>query len=131
MFRRTQLSDAEYAEKIRKRDRSMRRMWWIWPILLLAMLYILVRFGDFIQDFTADFPVEKKMVYAGIFLGVTFGLMLSVIALHAGLCIKHWIDARQGFRTERLMLKYHDELKGKGPPNKASEPTSLRSEVQC
>ena len=130
MFRRKQLSDAEYVEKIRKRDRTLRRLWWIWPILFLAILYILVRFGDFIQEFIADFPVEKKMVYAGLFLGMTFGLILSMLALHAGICIKHWIDARQGYRTERLMLKYHDELNEKAPSNKVSEPTSLRSGVQ-
>ena len=113
MFKRKQLSDAEYVEKIRKRDHTLRRMWWIWPILLFATLYVLIRFGDFIQRFMSDFPVEKQMMYSGLFLGMMFGFTLSVIALQAGVCIKHWIDARQGFRTERLMLKYHDELIGK------------------
>lgn len=130
MFGRKQISDAEYVEQIRKRDRSIRRMSWIWPILLLAMVYLLIRLGDIIQEFSVDFSVEKKMVYAGLLLGVVFGFILNTIAHYAGNFIKHWIDARQGFRTERLMLKYHDELREKDASNNASEPTSLRSEIQ-
>jgi|GEM_PF-1665356 len=123
MMRRRQVSDEEYVEKVRKQDRTIRRMWWLWPVLLFATLYCLIRYAGSVQDITADFQLEKKMVYAGLFLGTTFGFMLSMIAIQSGMCIKQWIDARKGFRTERLMLKYHDELKQKETPNKEPEST--------
>ena len=111
-----QVSDDEYVEQVRKQDRTIRRMWWLWPVLLFGMLYGLIRVAGFVKAITADFS-HKEMIYAGLLFGVTFGLMISMIAIQSGMCIKQWIDARKGFRTERLMLKYHDELKQKETPN--------------
>ena len=107
---RQRLTDAEYVERVRKQDRTRRRMWWLWPALLVAMFYALSQFVGIIQRFTAGFPTEKKLLYFALGLGVIFGVVLCFIAAQTAIFIKNWIDARQGFRTERLMLKYHDEL---------------------
>jgi hypothetical protein len=96
-------------------------MWWLWPALLVAMFYALSQFGEIIQRITSDFPVEKRLFYSSLGLGVIFGVVLCVIAAQTGIIIRHWIDARQGFRTERLMLKYHDELMEKEASNQASQ----------
>ena len=127
MFRRKQLTDAEYVEQVRRRDRTLRRMWWMWPLLLLATLYCLMRGFDLVHGLSADFPVEKQIVYTGVLLGVLYGFVLSMLAFQAGHCIKQWVDARKGFRTERLMLKYHDELKGMGSSDDTAESIRRRA----
>lgn len=109
MFRRRQLSDTEYVEQVRKRDRTIRRMRWLWPLLLLAMLCCLLWLAELVQTI----PDEKMLVYVGLLLGASFGFIFSIVAAHAALCVKQWIEARHGFRTERLMLKYYDELNNK------------------
>ncbi len=122
-FMRKPISDEKYVEQIRKQDHLLRRMWWLGPVGLLVMLYCLIRLADIVEGLTAHLQLERKLVYAGLLLGVSFGLLLTSIAVQTGNFIKHWIDTRHGFRTERLMLKYHDELMYK-TPGQASHTTT-------
>jgi hypothetical protein len=108
IFRRRQLSDAEYVDHIRKQDLVIRRMRWIWPILMVAVLLTLTRVGRLIQLIGEDLPMDKLILYTGMAFGFSFGLMLNLTCLNAALCLKQWLDAYRGYRTERLMLKYHD-----------------------
>jgi len=94
-------------------------MCWLWPVLLIGVLYGLVTFVEIIQRFTAGLPIDKRLLYSAVGTGVIFGVAVSMIAAQTGIIIKHWIDARQGFRTDRLMLKYHDELREKETSNQA------------
>lgn len=119
IFCRKALSDEEYVERVRKRDRVFRRMRWIWPALFLFWVCCFCILAGFMQRFTADIPIDRAIFYGGLLLGAVFGFMFVMFAAHAGLAVKEWIDARSGFRTERLMLQYHDKLNDKKASNKS------------
>ncbi len=118
IFFKKKLSDDEYVEQVRKRDLAGRRLQWVWLILFLVSIFALKNFPDLIDRWSGLLNGKNKFVFAGIFLGFTFGLMLATIVVQTGICLKLWINARTGFRTERLMLKYHDELSGGEPAKK-------------
>jgi len=122
-FWRKTLSDEEYVEQIRKRDRIFRWMQWIWPVLLIALVCCLFSFAGLIQKFAADIPTDRAMFYGGLVLGGLFGFMFIMTAAQAGLALKQWIEARRGFRTERLLLQYHDRLMEKEASNKSVQAT--------
>ena len=106
------MSDEEYVEQIRKNDRTFRRMRWWWPCLFVGTLFVLAWSGDVVRKIIEwCFPGEKETVYLGLCLGISFGLMLFTVGFQAAMCLKHWIDARSGYRTERLLLQYHDQLR--------------------
>lgn len=118
-FRRKALSDEEYVEKVRKGDRTIRRIRWIWPLLFIGLICCLFAFLELIPRLAAqtDKVTGDGSFYGGLALGAMFGLLFVFTAAQAGHAIKEWLDARRGFRTERLMLRYHDELQGKEGPN--------------
>ena len=64
-----------------------------------------------IQSFAKDMPLEKQIYYTGFALGITFGFILIMILFQAAHCFKQWLNARTGYKVEKLMLKYYDELK--------------------
>jgi type VI protein secretion system component VasK len=117
------VSDEEYVEQIRKRDRIFRWMQWIWPVLLIALVCCLFSIAGLIQKFAADIPTDRAVFYGGLVLGALFGFMFIMTAAQAGLALKQWIEARTGFRTERLLLQYHDRLMEKEASNKSVQAT--------
>jgi hypothetical protein len=117
IFRREKMSDEEYVESVRKLDKQLRRGQWLWPVLLIFMFCFLFYLGSKLPDLMDLVPNEKKMKVAGMILGAIFGFALMQTAYGVGIFIKHWMEARNGFRTERLMLKYHDEVVNKQAPN--------------
>lgn len=109
-FKKKQLSEIEYVEKIRKRDFTRRRFQWIWPILMVLFFLCLFQYCQIISRISNPLEDDKNMIGLGI--GFSFGLALNSIAVHFGMSLKHWIDARKGYRTERLLLKYYDAMQG-------------------
>ena len=124
IWKRKHLSDEEYVEQIRKRDWQFRRWRWLWPLLALAMIYILADISRLVASITKDFSMDRQLVAAGLIFGGMFGMMFAVVCMQAGLVLKQWFDARNGFRTERLLLKYHDELRKTGVSN--TTPADIR-----
>jgi hypothetical protein len=80
-------------------------------VLLIAAVCCLFGFVGVVREITEDRTDSRRMIYVGLALGAVFGFMCVVIAAQAGHFLKQWYEARHGFRTERLMLKYHDQLK--------------------
>lgn len=112
IFRKKALSDAEYIETLRSRDRFVRRTRWIWPVLLIALMGCLIGWSSLSLRLSKDLPADKPWYYeAGVVLGVSFGFVFVVTAAQAALALKHWNEARTGYRTERLLLEYHDRLR--------------------
>ena len=117
------LSDDDYVEKIRKKDRANRRIGWIWPILFILWLSGLFYFSVLVKSFPGRIPEIKSGYYSGFALGVTFGLVFVSIVIQMGVVLKHWLNSRSGFRTERLLIQYHDRLKSKiFEPDAAAQP---------
>lgn len=106
------LSDDEYIELIRKRDLVFRRIRWVWLGLLVALVVVLFWFNHSVQKISAKLGEDQGDYPAGLFLGICFGFLFVVISAQAAMTLKHWLDSRHGFRTERLLILYHDRLVG-------------------
>jgi len=122
-FRRKTVSDAEYVEQLRKHDRIFRRIQWVWPVLLSALVYCLFGFVGMIQTFANDIVGDRAIFYGGLALGATFGFIFIMTVAQAGLALKQWSEARRGFRTERLLLQYYDRLMEKEASSKSVQAT--------
>ena len=122
-LKRKALSDEEYVERVRKCDRTFRRMRWIWPLLFLLNVCCLILVAGIVPRILVGIPNDKSVYYYGLLLGAIFGALFLMIAAHSGLCIKQWNEARSGFRTERLLLQFHDKLNDRGISNKSVQAT--------
>jgi hypothetical protein len=119
IFQRKKLSDEEYVEWIRKQHRGFRRIRWIWLVLLLCWISCLYFIASIIQSAATFIPNNEVLFYGGFAMGTILGFMFLCFAGQAGATLKKWFEAHSGFRTERLLLKYHDQLKDKNhePPS--------------
>ena len=118
-------SGEEYVEEIRlsiaKAARIRPELLFMALLGTFAALFLLVSAPAIIQKL----PFEKSMVYGGILLGFFFGFLFLCFAGMAKNYLWHWIYIRRGFRTERLMLDYHDRLKALGAlPAEPDQPDS-------
>ena len=107
MKRLRHLSDEEYIERIRKKVITVQRFRWLWPVLFLCLFAILIQFIEFFQKIEPKPDNSKTM---GFLTGMTFGMFLLFAAAQAADCLRNWWESYRGWRTERLMLKYHDEI---------------------
>lgn len=107
---KSNLSDDEYIEMIRKRDRIFRRTRWIWVGLLVALIVVLFWFNRTVQKISAKMGEDQAEYSAGFFLGISFGFVFVMVSAQAAMALKHWLDSRHGFRTERLLILYHARL---------------------
>ena len=107
-------SEEEYVEEIRRRVSAVQRMRPVFLAMFLlatgAALFVLYT----VPGMFSNMPYERVMVYAGIFIGITIGFLFTIFVASAGRHLKGWLELRNGFRTERLMLDYHDRLKANG-----------------
>jgi hypothetical protein len=110
IFQKKALSDDEYIEQVRKRDRVFRRMRWVWFGLLVALVVVLFCFSHTVQKISAELGEDRGDYSAGLFLGICFGFLFVMISAQAAIALKHWLDSRHGFRTERLLILYHDRV---------------------
>ena len=111
IFQKRARSDDDYIEMLRKRDRVYRRMGWISLGLFVAMVGVLLQFVYKIQKYSGSLPEDESGYRAGLVLGICLGFMFAIFAAQAGFALKNWIESRHGFRTERLLIQYHDRLK--------------------
>jgi len=114
-MRKASMSDEEYVELIRKKDRAVRRMMWVWLVLAVPFVAIFAVWARLALGGVEHLPYAAQTVVVGLVLGATMGLTCAVILGNLALCIWNFWEARVGNRTERLMLKYHDELRAKAP----------------
>jgi len=109
------LSDAEYVAWIRLRPRLPKPVRWPWMILLCVSLvvvwllgYALVHAGDSLGGQTTDTEVGSLLVLF-CFAAITAAWTITpLIWLEIG--VREFRRIPHGFRTELLLLKYHDAL---------------------
>ena len=106
-------TDTEYIEMIRK---FVERSKWFGAFhacvfILFSMMFLILR--NII--YTTDSAVLgfKKMIEPGIHIGIMLGTFGGLLLVFAVLNVIWAVTYFNGQRTERLMLKFHDELKRK------------------
>lgn len=101
------LSDEEYVENIRKKVNTVNRLRWFWPVLFLCLFAGLIYFVELMPEIA---PNPDKYTALGFSTGIIFGLFLLFTTAKAAECLRNWWEAYRGWKTERLLLKYYDEL---------------------
>lgn len=112
------LTETEYIAKVRRNvSRTNRYGFWMSLVSLSALLFILWQFGQVLRQFfdsNTPFPIGHTVnptawvvcgFIFGTLIGVGFGAILQ--AYRDGVLLPF-----TGMRTERLLLRYHDELQG-------------------
>jgi len=120
-----QKTDADYVELIRKM--TARSKWYALSYGVCGCVYIAGCFITWrlISRELCLFPERKVAVQFGVELGVVLGLMLMMAMVCIGLIIYHI----KPHRTERLMVKFYDEL-NRNKENCQRSPSSSTSSVQ-
>lgn len=130
-------TDEEYVDRVRNNvHRTNKYAFWISLISLSALVFILWQFGQVVLQFidaNAPFPVgHAPNPTAWIACGFLFGTLIGVG--FGGILQAHRDGVLlpfTGMRTERLLLRYHDELHGIETCNSAEDPLDgLFSEVE-
>ena len=111
---RKRLSDEAYVEEIRRRVSAVQRVRPVFLVIFLLMVCLVIFVLYTVPRMISNMPYERVMVYSGIFMGMAIGLLFFTYVALAASHLKRWLDLRQGFRTEKLMLDYHDRLKAAG-----------------
>jgi general stress protein CsbA len=108
-------SDDEYVKRIRKQDRTRKKLAWLWPVISVLNLATMLAIAFLVQLLAEKLTVIKEFAsaykayfWSGFFLGILFGVWAGLVVIKAALDLKHWRDAKHGFRTEQLLLKYYD-----------------------
>ena len=109
--RHQDLTDEEYIELLRTQDKKITKYWWIWLALVIVIAGCLIYFVDFFNSLVASFDLNETYTTAGFILGTFLGFVFAGLRVQAAFSLKNFMDARSGYRTERLLLKYYDESK--------------------
>jgi len=127
-------TDAEYVQWVRKtvsRARGLAVFHGTMAIVLLACYFAIIRIvGDVDMPFFGLDEATSVGVRMGLVLGTFMGVMLVVAAGN----IVWLIMLLKGQRTERLMLKFHDELtkkEGDAEPQRAQACSEDAPEASC
>ena len=116
MLRR--VSDDDYVAKVRKNNLVLRRSQWAYPFafILNAGAFYLVATNI---NLLVKFSEGSRLAAVGFLAGVIYaGVLLFVFVGTIGFLVQ-WTTIRRGNRTEKLLLKYYDELQERGSSNKA------------
>jgi len=99
------ISDEEYVEKTRKKVKAVHRLRWLWPSIFLCYFGLFIWFVEITER-----PEPDQYELFGFVSGAITGLGFCFTTVMAGSCLRNWWDSYRGWRTERLLLKYYDEL---------------------
>ena len=117
-----QKSDAEYIAMTRKTIKRSR-----WFLLLYGVAFVFfnamfLTFWNWIHNLPETMPEFAEGSGPGFFIGTQLGAMAGVMVLCAVITVIFAIPCMNGFRTEKLMLKFHDELKKQESSNQKVDP---------
>jgi hypothetical protein len=101
------MSDAEYVESVRKVVARSKALLVLYVCNAVLLIGVNLGFWYVLQSLREIWPGIDEGLYAGILVGVVAGIGLTGAVSAIGSAIRYWCD---GFRSERLMLKFHDEL---------------------
>jgi len=114
-------SETEYISWIRKQVSHAKRLAVFHGIMFIVSIVLFLVFNHLVFQFHEIMPEAAATLPLGVIIGLPFGVMLvfllAMVAFNVVTAVRHL----SGNRTEKLMLKFHDELKEKrGLPTKKS-----------
>lgn len=104
-------TDTEYIEFVRK---YVKRSKWFVLFHICASVGFLVLYWLLLRAiYSADstIPGFCKAIDTGIYIGMMLGAFAGVLLVFAAINVVLSVQCLHGYRTEQLMLKFHDELK--------------------
>ena len=113
------LSDDEYVAAVRSSDLAFRRSLWVYPVMLVFNLYAIYWFATNFYSLL-EASKEGRPALVGFVAGVVYGAGLVALSFGTIACLVEWSRARTGYRKDRLLMKYYDELQSKNTSNKAN-----------
>ena len=125
---RRRSTDAEYVESVRRAVRHSK-----WMAVVYGVLTVL-HFGGSLGLSYLVFRLMSELVVAesvmdeasaGAAVGLVFGALAGYFFVQGGSSFLQLLTIKQGQRVERLMLKFHDELKGRENGDVQVEPAPL------
>jgi hypothetical protein len=113
-------TDDAYVEIIRHKDRTIRRARWAYPFAFLMIVFAGCWFANNFR-FVVDFAQVNRHTAVAFGAGVLYAGAVLFFLAGAIDCVRDSRKARNGYRAERLMLKYYDALHDKGASNNTPE----------
>lgn len=114
-------TESEQVESIRKLVNRSKWVALFFVVAFFAFAAMLIRVWhlgfkahELIVDVHGSIPEKMADSYPfQVLIGIPFGLLIGLLLIVALACLGNILDMRYGYKTERLMLKYHDKLKEK------------------
>lgn len=106
-------TDEQYVESIRTQISRSKRFIVFHILGAIFFLALFLWAGMQVCRLDQIMPEFSEGAGRGFFIGVQLGLVAGLFFIFAFMNINFTISYFRGYRTERLMLKYYDELKKK------------------
>ncbi|HTR42625.1 MAG TPA: hypothetical protein VMH87_13515 [Pseudomonadales bacterium] len=138
IFPSSNLSDAEFVEKVRKQLRKGRRWAWMgligsvmFVVLFVWFIYVIVTIvgGFSSKDSSVNQHLQTSMEWyrTGLATGVCFGVFATFLLAKAFWCYAEFLLLLAGNRRDKLLIALYDELhplEAKAPAPSTAEKTS-------
>ena len=100
-WKRKEVTDDEYVAAVRGRDRSYRKMFWVWPAIFVAFVFLLIKILVVVKQIGDMMPDTKEHEtilthWTGFAFGGVLGVLFGAVALKTGLLIKQWYRPEAG-----------------------------------
>ena len=124
---RRRSTDAEYVESIRRA--VMHSKWMVALYGALTVLYFggSVGLSYLVLRLMSELVTAESVMddaSAGAAVGLVFGALAGYFFVQGGSSFLQLLTIKQGQRTERLMLKFHDELRRREDSGAQTEPAT-------
>lgn len=107
-------TDAEHVEWVRQQvARSRLHLWFQLGMSVFFVVAFLV-YWRWIYSIPETVPEMREGIGIGFTVGLSLGSMAAMMIFCSVMCIFFAIPHMNGFRTERLMLKYHADVVSTG-----------------
>jgi hypothetical protein len=109
------LTDADYVESVRSMLARSRRLAVLHGVMAIFFICMFYAFHRIIFSTDDSSPPIAGLIEPGMRIGMMLGAMMGASIMFAIFSIGSLINVIKGQRTERLMLRFHDDLQKRDP----------------
>jgi hypothetical protein len=115
-------SDAEYIAWIRMQVGDGKCYAVFQGIMFFVFIVLYLILNRLVFQFHEIMPEAAETLPLGVIIGVQFGVMFVFLGGMAAFCVVTAVRHLKGNRTEKLMLKFYDDLKEQETSNQKVDP---------